>query len=98
MTNALSRPPQDKILPEQERASSGIAGLDDILGGGFPTRHLYLIEGTPGAGKTTLGLQFLRRGVEVGQALTDFEGVLTGVSSYRGALPLLSDSDAAGAC
>lgn len=64
----MRHPPQDKILPEQERASSGIAGLDDILGGGFPTRHLYLIEGTSGAGKTTLGLQFLRRGVENGEA------------------------------
>ena len=63
----MRHPPQDKILPEQERASSGIAGLDHILGGGFPTRHLYLIEGTPGAGKTTLGLQFLRRGVENGE-------------------------------
>lgn len=55
-------------IPEQERASTGIPGLDDILGGGFPANHLYLIEGTPGAGKTTLGLQFLRRGVEKGEA------------------------------
>ncbi len=54
-------------IPEQERASSGIAGLDHILGGGFPANHLYLIEGTPGAGKTTLGLQFLRRGVVEGE-------------------------------
>jgi circadian clock protein KaiC len=54
-------------IPEQERASTGVAGLDDILGGGFPTGHLYLIEGTPGSGKTTLGLQFLRRGVERGE-------------------------------
>ena len=64
----MRHPPQDKILPEQERAATGIAGLDDILGGGFPSKHLYLIEGTPGAGKTTLGLQFLRRGVEDGEA------------------------------
>ena len=64
----MRHPPLDKILPEQERAASGIAGLDDILGGGFPSKHLYLIEGTPGAGKTTLGLQFLRRGVENGEA------------------------------
>ena len=54
-------------IPKQERASTGIAGLDDILGGGLPTSHLYLIEGTPGSGKTTLGLQFLRRGVEHGE-------------------------------
>lgn len=54
-------------LPDQERASSGVPGLDHILGGGFPADHLYLVEGTPGAGKTTLGLQFLRRGVENGE-------------------------------
>jgi circadian clock protein KaiC len=53
-------------IPAQERASTGIAGLDDVLGGGLPANHLYLVEGTPGAGKTTLGLQFLRKGVEVG--------------------------------
>ena len=54
-------------IPNQERASTGIEGLDDILGGGLPTRHLYLVEGTPGSGKTTLGLQFLRRGAEDGE-------------------------------
>ncbi len=54
-------------IPEQERASTGISGLDDVLGGGLPANHLYLIEGTPGAGKTTLGLQFLRKGVEAGE-------------------------------
>ena len=58
----------DPIIPEQERASTGIPGLDHILGGGLPANHLYLVEGTPGAGKTTLGLQFLRRGAEQGQA------------------------------
>ena len=42
--------------------SSGIAGLDDILGGGLIAGRLYLVEGTPGAGKTTLGLQFLLEG------------------------------------
>jgi circadian clock protein KaiC len=54
-------------IPQQERASTGIPGLDDILGGGLPSNHLYLIEGTPGAGKTTLALQFLRRGVQAGE-------------------------------
>lgn len=54
-------------IPVQERASTGISGLDDVLGGGLPAHHLYLVEGTPGAGKTTLGLQFLRRGVEMGE-------------------------------
>ncbi|HWI84116.1 ATPase domain-containing protein [Ramlibacter sp.] len=54
-------------IPDQQRASTGISGLDDILGGGLPANHLYLVEGTPGAGKTTLGLQFLRSGVQSGQ-------------------------------
>jgi circadian clock protein KaiC len=44
-------------------ASTGIAGLDHILGGGFPYDRVYLIEGDPGSGKTTLGLQFLREGL-----------------------------------
>ncbi|MBC5765976.1 ATPase domain-containing protein [Ramlibacter albus] len=62
------RPPFRHIVtPEQERASTGIAGLDDVLGGGFPANHLYLIEGNPGAGKTTLGLQFLVSGASNGE-------------------------------
>lgn len=54
-------------IPEQDRASTGITGLDHILEGGLPANHLYLVEGTPGSGKTTLGLQFLRRGVADGE-------------------------------
>ncbi|MES2936545.1 MAG: ATPase domain-containing protein [Pseudomonadota bacterium] len=52
----------------QERISTGVAGLDTVLGGGLPASHLYLVEGTPGSGKTTLGLQFLRNGADQGQA------------------------------
>ncbi|HKR26359.1 MAG TPA: ATPase domain-containing protein [Acidobacteriaceae bacterium] len=49
------------------RLKSGIDGLDDILHGGFPQGHLYLVEGDPGTGKTTMGLQFLLEGVRKGE-------------------------------
>lgn len=48
-------------------AATGIPGLDDILGGGLPANHLYLLEGDPGAGKTTLALQFLLEGRRRGE-------------------------------
>ncbi len=49
------------------RIQTGIAGLDDILNGGLPVGHLYLIEGDPGTGKTTIALQFLLEGVRNGE-------------------------------
>jgi circadian clock protein KaiC len=52
-----------------ERARTGIAGLDDVLGGGLPRNRLYLLEGNPGAGKTTAGLQFLLEGVTEGESV-----------------------------
>ena len=42
-----------------ERLSSGVEGLDDVLGGGFFAGYHYLVRGTPGAGKTILGWHFL---------------------------------------
>jgi circadian clock protein KaiC len=50
-----------------ERISTGIAGLDDILRGGLDRDRLYLIEGTPGTGKTTLALQYLLEGSNKGE-------------------------------
>lgn len=47
--------------------STGNEGLDIILKGGLPPRRLYLLEGAPGSGKTTLALQFLREGVRRGE-------------------------------
>ena len=38
---------------------TGISGLDQVLRGGLPQNRIYLVEGTPGAGKTTLAMQFL---------------------------------------
>jgi circadian clock protein KaiC len=49
-------------------ASTGIAGLDDILAGGLTRERIYLVEGTPGTGKTTLGLGFLLAGAAEGEA------------------------------
>jgi predicted ATP-dependent serine protease len=51
------------------RIETGIAGLDDILGGGLPQGHLYLIEGDPGTGKTTAALQFLLAGIRQGESV-----------------------------
>jgi len=50
-----------------ERAATGVHGLDSILGGGLPRHRIYLVEGDPGAGKTTLAMQFLLEGVRQGE-------------------------------
>lgn len=47
---------------------TGISGLDKVLDGGLIPNRLYLVEGEPGSGKTTLALQFLREGVRRGEA------------------------------
>jgi circadian clock protein KaiC len=52
-----------------ERIRTGVSGLDDILGGGLPKGHLYLVEGDPGTGKTTLALQFLLEGIRRGESV-----------------------------
>ncbi len=55
-------------IPEL-RCGTGIPELDHILNGGLPRGHLFLLEGEPGTGKTTLGLQFLLDGVAQGEAV-----------------------------
>ena len=57
----------DITPPEVPRASSGIEGLDRILGGGYPAHEIYLVEGEPGTGKSLVGLHFLRAGAERGE-------------------------------
>ncbi|MDQ2980325.1 MAG: circadian clock protein KaiC, partial [Acidobacteriota bacterium] len=48
-------------------ARTGIPGLDDVLAGGLPPNRMYLIQGEPGVGKTTIGLQFLLHGAREGE-------------------------------
>jgi circadian clock protein KaiC len=72
-----------------DRARTGIQGLDDVLFGGFPRNHVYLIEGDPGTGKTTLGLQFLLAGCQAGEevlyvALSETAGELRGIAASHG--------------
>jgi circadian clock protein KaiC len=59
-----------QLVPNhEETVSTGIAGLDNILNGGLPRGHFFLVEGAPGAGKTTLGLQFLMAGRKNGEGV-----------------------------
>lgn len=59
--------PQSRGGDDPARISTGSAGLDDILGGGFDADRIYLYEGRPGTGKTTLAMQFLTEGVRQGE-------------------------------
>src|SRR5215813_2008957 len=60
--------PSNAIKPEDiSRISTGSSFLDDILGGGLDPDRLYLYEGRPGTGKTTIALQFLLEGVRRGE-------------------------------
>src|SRR5690349_12773388 len=47
--------------------STGIPGLDELLIGGFTPNRMYMIEGSPGTGKTTLALRFLLQGRDAGE-------------------------------
>jgi circadian clock protein KaiC len=53
--------------PGPEQASTGIPGLDDILAGGLARHRVYLLEGSPGTGKTTASLRFLMDGAAKGE-------------------------------
>lgn len=57
----------EKRAPLDERAPTGISGLDEILRGGLPEHQMYFIQGDPGAGKTTLSFQFLLEGARRGE-------------------------------
>ena len=55
-------------LSDPLRITTGVAGLDEVLGGGLTRDRVYLVEGSPGTGKTTLSLQFLLDGAARGEA------------------------------
>ena len=76
----------EKTAPGK-RAKIGIKGLDDILGGGLPTNHLYLVDGDPGTGKTTMALQFLLEGARNGE-----RGLYVTLSESREELEAVAES------
>ena len=59
--------PSQPISAPPPPALTGVEGLDNILSGGLARNRLYLLEGVPGSGKTTLALQFLMEGVRAGE-------------------------------
>ena len=68
---------------------TGVTGLDQVLRGGLPSERLYLIEGTPGSGKTTLALSFLLEGEKIGDVglyvtLSETVDELTSVAKSHG--------------
>ena len=69
------------------RCTTGSAGLDDILGGGLPRNRIYLIQGDPGVGKTTLALQFLLEGERLGEP-----GLYITLSETREELQMVAES------
>ena len=76
--------------PDHQRLLSvGVPGLNDVLGGGLEPNRLYLLEGTPGAGKTTIAMQFLLEGARLGESvlyvtLSETEVELRGVAASHG--------------
>lgn len=73
----------------QKRMATGTRGLDDVLRGGLTPERLYLVEGTPGSGKTTLALQFLMSGRDAGErglyiTLSETENELRAVAKSHG--------------
>lgn len=56
-------------VPTINRAATGVAGLDDVLGGGLARGRIYLLEGQPGTGKTTVATQFLAAGAAEGETV-----------------------------
>lgn len=67
--DAATRSSSSSAVAADERMGMGVEGFDDVLGGGLPANRLYLFEGDPGTGKTTLAMQFLMEGVRRGESV-----------------------------
>ena len=87
----IPAPMQAQATQQLSRAlrSTGVPGLDTVLAGGLVPDRLYLVEGVPGTGKTTLALQFLMEGVRLGErvlymALAESEIELRGAALSHG--------------
>jgi circadian clock protein KaiC len=79
----------DSVEVFPSKATTGIWGLDDILSGGFSRGHVFLLEGAPGTGKTTIALQFLMAGARAGEkclyiTLSETEHELRGSAASHG--------------
>jgi circadian clock protein KaiC len=89
MSQTVNREGRAADVEGQARLATGSAGLDDVLEGGFPANRLYLVEGDPGTGKTTLALQFLLEGARRGEpvlyvTLSETKEELTAVAGSHG--------------
>lgn len=73
--------------PAKGRVPTGVAGLDEVLGGGLLSGGFYLVQGDPGSGKTTLALQFARACIARGEPV-----LYTTLTESRHDLTLTADS------
>ena len=78
-----------QAIADTTAVATGIGGLDNILAGGFTANRIYLIEGDPGSGKTTLALQYLLEGRRAGESgmyvsLSETKEELEGVARSHG--------------
>ena len=78
-----------ELKVDDSQAESGIEGLDDILSGGFERGRMFLLEGNPGTGKTTIAMQLLMAGAKAGErclyiTLSETEGELRSSAASHG--------------